>query len=49
MDGAIEKQWSAFPSRVYVLDKAGRVVFNRVLDQQQFDAAALEAALRQAF
>jgi tetratricopeptide (TPR) repeat protein len=49
MDGAIEKQWSAFPSRVYVLDKAGRVVFNSVLDQQQFDAAALETALRKAF
>jgi tetratricopeptide (TPR) repeat protein len=48
MDHAVEKQWSAFPSRVYVLDKAGRVIFNSVLDQQQFDAAALEAALRQA-
>jgi Zn-dependent M28 family amino/carboxypeptidase len=49
LDDAVEKRWSAFPSRVYVIDRAGRVVFNSVLDQQQFDAAALETALRSSF
>jgi tetratricopeptide (TPR) repeat protein len=49
LDDAVEKRWSAFPSRVYVLDRAGRVVFNSVLDQQQFDAAALETALKSSF
>jgi tetratricopeptide (TPR) repeat protein len=49
LDDAVEKQWSAFPSRVYVIDQGGRVVFNSVLDQQQFDAAALEAALKRSF
>lgn len=49
LDDAVEKRWSAFPSRVYVIDRAGRVVFNSVLDQQQFDAAALEAALKKSF
>ena len=49
MDGTVEKRWSAFPSRVYVIDRAGRVVFNSVLDQQQFDVAALESALKASF
>jgi hypothetical protein len=49
MSGDVEKRWSAFPSRVYVIDRAGRVVFNSVLDQQQFDAAALEVALKKSF
>jgi len=49
LDGTVEKSWSAFPSRVYVIDRAGTVVFNSVLDQQQFDAAALESALKLSF
>ena len=49
LDDAVEKKWSAFPSRVYVIDRGGRVVFNSVLDQQQFDAAALESTLKGSF
>ena len=49
LDGAVEKRWSAFPSRVYVIDRAGKVVFNSVLDQQQFDPAMLERALKSTF
>jgi tetratricopeptide (TPR) repeat protein len=49
LGGAVEKRWSAFPSRVYVIDRAGKVAFNSVLDQQQFDAAALETALKKCF
>lgn len=48
MDGATEKQWAAFPSRVYVIDRTGRIRFNSLLDQQRFDAAGLEAALESA-
>jgi hypothetical protein len=45
MNNATEKQWSAFPSRVYVIDRSGKIVFNSLLDQQRFDSAALETAL----
>jgi tetratricopeptide (TPR) repeat protein len=48
MDGAVEKAYAAWPSRVYLIDSEGRVKFNSVLDQERFDAAALEAAVEMA-
>ncbi len=45
MDGAVEKSYAAWPSRVYLIDGDGRVQFNSLLDQERFDAAGLEAAL----
>jgi hypothetical protein len=48
MDGAVEKAYAAWPSRVYLIDRDGRVEFNSLLDQERFDAAALEAAIEAA-
>jgi tetratricopeptide (TPR) repeat protein len=48
MDGAVEKTYAAWPSRVYLIDRNGRVKFNSLLDQERFDAPALEAAIQAA-
>ncbi len=48
MDGAVEKTYAAWPSRVYLIDRNGRVKFNSLLDQERFDAAGLEAAIKEA-
>jgi tetratricopeptide (TPR) repeat protein len=48
MDGAVEKTYAAWPSRVYLIDRNGRVKFNSLLDQERFDAPALEALLQTA-
>jgi tetratricopeptide (TPR) repeat protein len=45
MDGAAEAAYGAFPSRAFVLDAAGTVVFSTALDVETFRPAALEAAL----
>jgi hypothetical protein len=33
---------------LYLVDKQGRVIFNRLLDELNFDAATFESALRSA-
>lgn len=48
MDGAVEKTYAAWPSRVYLIDRNGRVKFNSLLDQESFDSQALEAAIKTA-
>jgi tetratricopeptide (TPR) repeat protein len=48
MDGAVERAYAAWPSRVYLIDRDGHVKFNSPLDQERFDAAALEAAIETA-
>jgi tetratricopeptide (TPR) repeat protein len=46
IDDAVDKSYQAWPSRVYLIGSSGKVLFNSVLDQLQFDPAALENALR---
>jgi len=46
LDNGTEKAYVAWPSRIYVVDKQGRVAFNSLLDELSFDAAHLEAALQ---
>jgi tetratricopeptide (TPR) repeat protein len=48
MDGAVEKAYAAWPSRVYLIDRTGRVKFNSQLDQERFDPQALEAGINAA-
>ena len=48
MDGAVEKAYAAWPSRVYLIDRNGRVKFNSLLDQERFDAKGLEAQIEAA-
>jgi tetratricopeptide (TPR) repeat protein len=48
MDDAVERAYSAWPSRVYLIDRQGRVKFNTLLDQERFDAQGLEAAILKA-
>jgi tetratricopeptide (TPR) repeat protein len=44
-DNATERAYAGWPSRVYLLDKQGRVAFNSPLDEFSFHAAALDSAL----
>jgi tetratricopeptide (TPR) repeat protein len=48
MDNITEKAYSAWPSRLYLVDKKGRVVFVSSLDELTFDAAALQSAMQSA-
>ena len=48
MDNVTEKAYSAWPSRLYLVDKQGRVAFNSLLDELNFDASALELAIQSA-
>jgi tetratricopeptide (TPR) repeat protein len=48
MDDSTEKAFKAWPSRVYLIDKRGVIVCNSLLDEQNFDVAAFELALRSA-
>jgi tetratricopeptide (TPR) repeat protein len=48
MDGAAEKAYSAWPSRVYVVRPDGRVGYSSGLNDFEFDAKALEAAIQEA-
>lgn len=47
MDGAAEKSYQAWPSRVYLVDRGGRVAFSSRLGELDFRPAELEAALRE--
>lgn len=48
LDNRAEEAYSAWPSRVYVISKSGRVLYSSGLTEQDFDRKALEAALRNA-
>jgi hypothetical protein len=45
MDAAAEKAYQAWPSRVYVVDRAGKVAYQTRLGELDFHAADLERAL----
>jgi tetratricopeptide (TPR) repeat protein len=45
LDGKAEAAFSAFPSRVFVIDARGTVTFSSALDEESFRPEALEAAL----
>lgn len=46
MTGAVEKAYSAWPSRAYVVDRSGRIVFSTGLSELDFKPDRLEAAIR---
>ena len=48
LDDGTEKAYIAWPSRVYLVDKQGKVAFNTVLDELNFDASRLDSALQSA-
>ena len=45
-DSTTEKAYVAWPSRLYLVDKQGRVAFNSLLDELNFDAPALDSAIQ---
>jgi tetratricopeptide (TPR) repeat protein len=47
MDGAAEAAYQAWPSRLYVVGRGGRVAFNTRLGELDFRPADLEGALRE--
>jgi tetratricopeptide (TPR) repeat protein len=47
MDDAAETAYQAWPSRIYVIDSDGRVVFNSRLGELEFRPSELEGALHQ--
>ena len=46
MDGAAESAYQAWPSRLYVIGRDGKVTFQTRLGELDFKAAELEAAIR---
>jgi len=46
MNGEAEKAYSAWPSKAFLVDKRGRVIFDTALGEQDFNQEQLEAALR---
>ena len=48
LDNATDKAFIAWPSRVYLIDKQGRVAFNSALDELNFDALSLDSAVQSA-
>ncbi len=48
MDGAAEKAFAAFPSRAFVIDRAGTVTYETALDEESLRPEALAAALEAA-
>ena len=48
LDNGTEKAYVAWPSRVYLVDKQGRVAFNSLLDELNFDATMLDSVLQSA-
>jgi hypothetical protein len=48
LDGTAEAAFSAFPSRVFVIDAGGTVTFSSPLDVESFREEALEAAIESA-
>lgn len=47
MDGTAESAYQAWPSRVYIVDRDGRVAFSSRLGELDFHPAEFEAALRE--
>lgn len=47
MDGQAESAYQAWPSRVYVIDREGRIAYNSRLGELEFHPAELEAVLRE--
>ncbi len=45
MDLRVETAYQAWPSRVFVVGKDGRIVFESLLDERSFDPAALASAI----
>jgi len=45
MDRATEKAYAAWPSRVYVIDRQGRITFQTRLTELEFDGDALASAI----
>jgi tetratricopeptide (TPR) repeat protein len=48
MSGGAEKAYAAWPSKAYLLDTEGRIIFSSGLSEQEFKSEQLEAALRKA-
>lgn len=48
MDGNVERAYSAWPSRAFVLDKEGRILYATRLTEIDFHAAEMEAAVQRA-
>ncbi len=48
MNGSAEKAYAAWPSKAYVLDKHGKILFSTGLSEQDFHLNELEVALRKA-
>ncbi len=46
MDGKVEKEYAAWPSRAFVLDKHGRILYSTRLTELDFNAHEMEACLR---
>jgi tetratricopeptide (TPR) repeat protein len=47
MDGAVENAYAAWPSRLYIIDRAGRIRYLTRLSEQDFHAEEVESAIRQ--
>lgn len=47
MSAAAEKAYDAWPSRVYLVDRAGKVAYSSRLGEQDFQPAALDTAIRE--
>jgi tetratricopeptide (TPR) repeat protein len=48
MNGAAEKAYAAWPSKAYLLDKRGKILFSTGLSEQDFHPGEFEVALRKA-
>ena len=48
MSGAAEKAYAAWPSKAYLIDKRGKILFSTALGEQDFRPGGLEEALRRA-
>ena len=48
MDNSTDKAYIAWPSRLYLVDKQGRVAFTSLLDELNFDHSRLDSALQMA-
>ncbi|MDQ2840333.1 MAG: tetratricopeptide repeat protein [Acidobacteriota bacterium] len=46
MDGAVETAYNAWPSRAFIIDKEGRVVYSTRLTELDFHAETMESVLR---
>jgi tetratricopeptide (TPR) repeat protein len=47
MEGAAESAYQAWPSRIYIVDRDGRIAFSSRLGEQDFRPTDFEAALRE--